>query len=223
MQIVEIAQEHDLIVMSDEVYRPIFHSISPLDPEFPPSVLSLGYPKAVVTGSMSKAYALAGIRVGWVASRSREIVEACASVRDYTIISVSQLDDAVASFALAPETIHRLLGRNIELARTNVAILESFIEQHRWAFEWVKPVAGTTAFVKVTKMGREVDDKVFCELLQERTGVMFCPGRLCFGEGDKFTGYVRIGYVCETQVLKEGLEQVRVFMREHFNDVPLAS
>lgn len=219
----EIAQEHDLIVMSDEVYRPIFHSISPLDPEFPPSVLSMGYPKTVATGSMSKAYALAGIRVGWVASRSREIIEACASVRDYTIISVSQLDDAVASFALAPETIHRLLGRNIELARTNVAILESFIEQHRWAFEWVKPVAGTTAFVKVTKMGREVDDKVFCELLQERTGVMFCPGRHCFGEGKDFAGYVRIGYVCETQVLKEGLEQVRAFMREHFNDVPLAS
>jgi len=222
LRIVEVAQEHDLIVMSDEVYRPIFHSISPLDPEFPPSILSMGYAKAVATGSMSKAFALAGIRVGWIASRSREIIEACAAARDYTTISVSQLDDAVASFALGQDTIHALLGRNIELAKTNVAILENFIEQHRWAFEWVKPVAGTTAFVKITKTGREVDDRVFCELLQERKGVMFCPGRHCFGEGKEFAGYVRIGYVCETQVLKEGLEQVRVFMREDFNDVPLA-
>lgn len=219
----EIAQEHNLIVMSDEVYRPIFHSISPLDPEFPPSILSLGYSKAVATGSMSKAYALAGIRVGWIASRSREIIEACAAARDYTTISVSQLDDAVASFALSSETVHRLLGRNIELAKINAAILESFIEQHRWAFDWVKPVAGTTAFVKVTKMGREVDDRAFCEMLQKRKGVMFCPGRHCFGEGKQFAGYVRIGYVCETQVLKEGLEHVRVFMREDFTDVPLAS
>jgi len=222
-QIVEVAREHDLIILSDEVYRPIFHSIMPMDPEFPPSIINMGYSKAVATGSLSKAYALAGIRVGWIASRSQEVIEACAQARDYTTISVSQLDDAVASFALGPETIHGLLGRNIQLAKTNLAILETFIESHRWALEWVKPRAGTTAFVKVSRNGREVDDKAFCQLLQEKKGVMFAPGGFCFGHGKEFKGYVRVGYVCETQVLKTALEELRAFMRNDFEQVPLAS
>ena len=222
-QIVDFARERDLFILSDEVYRPIFHSISPIDPEFPPSLLTMGYSKAIATGSLSKAYALAGIRVGWIASLSRDIIESCAQARDFTTISVSQLDDAVASFALGADTIHALLGRNIQLAKTNLAILEEFVDQHRWACDWVKPVAGTTAFVKFSKQGKPVDDKAFCELLQEKKGVFFCPGCVCFGGGTDFKGFVRIGYVCETQVLKEGLEEVRAFMQQEFAEVPLAS
>ena len=219
----DFARERDLFILSDEVYRPIFHSISPMDPEFPPSLLTMGYSKAIATGSLSKAYALAGIRVGWIVSRSHDIIESCAQAREYTTISVSQLDDAVASFALDADTIHALVGRNIQLAKTNFAILEEFIDRHRWACEWVKPVAGTTAFVKFSRQGHAVDDKAFCELLQEKKGVFFCPGCACFGEGTYFKGFVRIGYVCETQVLKDGLEEVRTFMQHDFAEVPLAS
>lgn len=219
-QIVAVAGENNLMILSDEVYRPLFTSISPMDPEFPPSILSMAYSKAIATGSLSKAYSLAGIRVGWVASRSRDIIEACAQARDYTTISVSQITDQIASFALSPDCIHNLLGRNIKLAKTNLDILERFIEQHRWAFEWVKPVAGTTAFVKVSREGREVDDVCFCKLLQEQTGVMLCPGSYCFGNGEDFKGFVRIGYVCETEVLTEGLAQLKTFMREGYRTVP---
>lgn len=131
--LVEIAKEHDLLIHSDEVYRPLFHSISPSAPDFPPSILSLPYEKTIATGSLSKAYSLAGIRVGWIASRSPEIIEACAQARDYNTISVSQLDDQVAAYALSPQCIHGLLGRNIQLAKRNLGILEQFVESHRWA------------------------------------------------------------------------------------------
>jgi aspartate/methionine/tyrosine aminotransferase len=67
--LVEFAREKDIIILSDEVYRPLFHGIGPMDAEFPPSILSLGYSKTISTGSMSKAYSLAGIRCGWIASR----------------------------------------------------------------------------------------------------------------------------------------------------------
>ena len=192
-----------------------------MDPNFPPSVMSMTYPKAIATGSLSKAYALAGIRVGWIASRSCEIIDACARARDYTTISVSHLDDQVASFALSPNCIHKLLGRNIELAKTNLEILNSFIEQHRWACGWTKPIAGSTAFVKFSKAGRKVDDVSLCRVLQEQTGVMFCPGSECFGRGKDFRGYVRIGFVCETMVLSKGLEQLRMFMKESYRDLPV--
>ncbi|KAL2848129.1 hypothetical protein BJY01DRAFT_233995 [Aspergillus pseudoustus] len=219
--IVDIARDTSIYVFCDEVYRPLFHSITPMDADFPSSVLSLGYERTIVTGSMSKAYSLAGIRLGWIASRDRSIIEACASARDYTTISVSQLDDAVASYALAPYTIHALLRRNIDLAKTNFAILEKFIESHRWACDWVKPRAGTTAFVRFNKMGKPVNDISFCEMLLERTGVMFVPGSLCFGNSEEFHGYVRIGYVCETQVLEEALVALASFLDDGYEDVPM--
>jgi aspartate/methionine/tyrosine aminotransferase len=174
-----------------------------------------------VTGSVSKAYSLAGLRVGWIASRDKSIIESCADSRDYTTISVGQIDDAIASFALSPDCIHNLLKRNIDLARTNLAILEKFIEDHRWACDWVKPQAGTTAFVRFNKMGKPVNDVAFCEMVLERTGVMLVPGSLCFGGGEDFKGYVRIGFVPETEVLEKGLEALRVFMDDGYEDVPV--
>lgn len=192
-----------------------------MDPEFPSSLLSLGYEHTLVTGSMSKAYSLAGIRVGWVASRDRSIVERIAAARDYTTISVSQLDDAIASYALAPTCIHQLLGRNITLARTNVALLEKFIEAHRWACSWVKPRAGTTAFVQFNKMGKPVDDVAFCEKVLEQTGALMVPGSLCFGEGEEFRGYVRIGMVQETAVLEAALTALGEFLEEGYEEVPV--
>lgn len=220
--IIELAGEHDLIIHSDEVYRPIFHSISPSAPEFPPSILSLPYAKTIAIGSLSKAYSLAGIRVGWIASRSPDILEACSQARDYTTISVSHLDDQIAAFALSPNTIHGLLHRNIELAKRNLEVLESFVENHRWACEWVKPVAGTTAFVKFSKMGSPVDDVAFCEALIEQTGVMLVPGSRCFGDGIDFRGFVRVGFCCETPVLEEGLEKLKQFMKLGYKKLPLA-
>jgi aspartate/methionine/tyrosine aminotransferase len=190
-----------------------------MEQDFPSSLLSLGYERTVVTGSMSKAYSLAGIRLGWIASRDRSVIEACATSRDYMTISVSYLDDAIASYALGGSCIHSLLRRNIDLAKKNLEILEKFVESHRWACNWVKPRAGTTAFIRFTKMGKPVDDVAFCETVLEQTGVMFVPGSLCFGRGEEFKGYIRIGYVSETAVLEKALEVLTSFMDEGYEDV----
>lgn len=217
-----IAREKSIIIHADEVYRPLFHSTT-TDEEIPPSLLSLGYENTIVTGSMSKAYSLAGLRVGWIASRNRDLIEAFASARDYTTISVSGIDDAIASHALAPACVHNLLKRNLELSRKNLAILEKFIECHRWACDWVRPRAGTTAFVRFSKDGKPVDDVAFCETLLEKTGVMFVPGAACFGRNGDFAGYVRIGFVNETDVLVNGLEALKAFMQNGYDQVPVAN
>lgn len=219
-QLVEIASEKDITILADEVYRPIFHSLSPIDKDFPPSLLSMGYKNVVVTGSMSKAYSLAGIRVGWIASRNTEIIETIASVRHYTTISVSGLDEQVAAYALSPATVHGLLARNIQLAKTNLALLEKFVIKNEDECEWVKPVAGTTAFIKFHRDGKPVDSVDFCKKLLEKTGVLFVPGSQSFGE--EFKGYVRIGYVNQTDVVQKGLEEASKFVRKNFDDIDLA-
>lgn len=219
-QLVEIAAEKDITILADEVYRPIFHSISPIDRDFPPSLLSMGYKNVIVTGSMSKAYSLAGIRVGWIASRNSELIEKIASARHYTTISVSGLDEQVAAYALSPATVHGLLARNIELAKTNLAILERFVIKNEDECEWVKPVAGTTAFIKFHREGKPVDSVDFCKKLLEKTGVLFVPGSHSFGE--EFKGYVRVGFVNQTDIIQKGLEEASKFIRKNLDDIDLA-
>jgi aspartate/methionine/tyrosine aminotransferase len=210
--LVDFAQERDIIILSDEVYRPLFHGLGPMDAEFPPSLISLGYKKTIITGSMSKAYSLAGIRIGWIASRDSAIIEAVATARDYTTISVSQLDDQIATYALSASVIHSLLGRNIKLAKTNVVLLENFINEHNNTCSWVKPNGGTTALVCFEKRGELVDDVQFCVDVIEKTKVMFLPAAKCFGQ--EFKGSVRIGFVCETDVLREALQKLGQYIRE---------
>ncbi|KAJ4334272.1 hypothetical protein N0V95_009210 [Ascochyta clinopodiicola] len=219
-QLVAIAREHDITILGDEVYRPIFHSISPIDKEFPPSLLSMEYKNVIVTGSMSKAYSLAGIRVGWIASRNPEIIEKIASARHYTTISVSGLDEQVAAYALSPATVHGLLARNIQLAKTNLALLEKFMIKNEDECEWVKPVAGTTAFIKVHREGKPVDSVDFCKKLLDKTGVLFVPGSQSFGE--EFKGYVRVGFVNDTDIVQKGLDETTKFIRKSLDDVDLA-
>lgn len=220
-RVIDVASEKGITVLSDEVYRPLFHGITPMDREFPPSILSMGYANTISTGSLSKAYSLAGIRVGWLASRNKDLIEQCAAARDYTTISVGILDQQIAAYALHPDTVHSLLGRNIKLAKTNLELLERFVVKHDEYCSWVKPVAGTTAFIKFERDGQPIDAVEFCKRLQEKTGVMLLPGDRGFGE--EFKGYVRVGYVNRTDIVEEGLKLVRQFMRKEYDDVPLSN
>lgn len=218
--IVEFAESRGIVILCDEVYSPLFHGL-PAGEENPPSILSFGYDKVVSTGSMSKAWALAGIRVGWIASRDRSIIEAVAEARDYTTISVSQIDDQIANYALSDAVRPALIKRNLELAKTNLALLDDFVRKHHKICRWSKPTAGTTAFLQFitnnnssnsTQDQQPVDDEAFALDVLDKTKAMFLPGSKCFGQGVDFKGFVRIGYVGSTEVLKEALSKLEVYV-----------
>jgi aspartate/methionine/tyrosine aminotransferase len=162
---------------------------------------------------MSKGYALAGIRVGWIATRDKSIMSAIMSARDYTTISVSQIDDQIAAYALSPEVRPSLVKRNIDLARTNAKILKKFIEQYKSVCSWIEPKAGTTAFVKFQdRSGQPVDDTQLCLDLLKKANILLVAGSKCFGGDKDFKGYVRMGYVCETDVLVAGLRELGAYI-----------
>lgn len=183
----------------------MFHSLAKDDPELPPSILELGYNRAIATGSMSKAFALAGLRLGWIVAHDLEVIQKCFEARDYTTISCSIISDSVSTHALSRGTVDNLLERNNALARKNVQILDDFVKKYSDKVNWIRPKTGTTGFVQFLKGGKPVEDDKFCEDVTRKTGVYFVPGGRCFGEGDEFKGYVRIGYVCETEVLEQAL------------------
>jgi aspartate/methionine/tyrosine aminotransferase len=212
IRIIEFAKARGIIVMADEVYRPLFHSLPAGEPK-PPSIISLGYDKTVATSSMSKAWSLAGIRVGWIASRDPSIIEAVRSVRNYTTISVSQLDDRIAAFALSDSVRPGLLQRNIDLARTNLALLANFVEKNHAMCNWVKPTAGTTAMIQIKRNGEPVKDDEFCLEILKEIGVLLMPGSTCFGNGKRFQGYMRFGYVCDTELLKKALDRLNQYLQ----------
>ncbi|KAM0250931.1 hypothetical protein ACHAQJ_008389 [Trichoderma viride] len=216
-KIVDFAKARGIIILSDEVYRPLFHDGIENNPNIPPSVADLGYEKAIVTGSLSKAYSLAGIRVGWIASGDKSIIERLAEARHYTAISVSQLDDQVASYALSPAVRGPLLKRNIELAKRNADMVKAFVEQHSSLCSWVAPTAGTTAFIQFHERGKPVDDVAFCRHVLDQTKVFFVPGSHCFGRGEDFAGYIRVGYVGSTAVLAEALQKLGVYAEQNFS------
>jgi aspartate/methionine/tyrosine aminotransferase len=215
-QIVDFAKSRDLILLSDEVFSPLYHDLFDNPTAVPPSATALGYDKVIATGSMSKAFGMAGIRIGWAATKSKDIMDALKSSRQYTTISVSQIDDRIASFALSDAVRVPLLKEKVSIAKTNLSLLEEFINQHSDVCSWVKPSASTVAFVQFSKNGTPVDDGQFGKDLMAAIKVLVVPGGACFGDGQEFAGFVRIGYVCRTKILKEALEKLGSYLKEHF-------
>ena len=211
-QIVKLAQAHNITIFSDEVFSPLFHG----EIIKPPPFVSLGYSNSVSTGSVSKAHGLPGIRVGWVVTPNIEIIERITTARDYTTISVSQLDDGVAAFALSPEVLPKLLERNLAICKSSIALLDDFVARNSDRCTWIRPNGAGTAFIRfLNPDGTPVDDAAFAARLVERTGISVVPGGHCFSEdgASDFKGYIRLT-LGEDKRLQTGLERLESFIRD---------
>ncbi|MBC7844155.1 MAG: aminotransferase [Gemmatimonadaceae bacterium] len=196
-QIAEIARATGAWVLSDEVYR----GIDLEGDGFTTSIADL-YARGISTGSMSKAYSLAGLRLGWIVGPS-ELLRAVTMHRHYNTISVGMLDDRFATLALT----HRdaILARNRAILRTNLGILDAWVTSEP-RLSYVKPKSGTTALVKYDA---PLTSRDFCTQLLERTGVMFVPGSTM-----EMEGHLRIGYANARSSLERGLPLVSTFLRD---------
>lgn len=196
-QIGDIARACGAWVLCDEVYRGT-------DQEGEGSTASIVdvYEKGISTASMSKAYALAGLRLGWIVGPV-DLLHAVSVHRDYNTISVGMLDDHFACIAL--ENRDKILARSRQISRTNLAMLSDWVEGEP-LISWIKPKSGTTALLKYDLPMTSED---FCTRLLEQTGVMLTPGSAM-----EMEGYLRIGYCNETDILREGLDRMSGFLRE---------
>ncbi|KAJ6096522.1 aspartate aminotransferase [Penicillium sp. IBT 16267x] len=215
-EIVSFAEKRGIIILSDEVFRPLFHRPST---ENPPSIISFAgrYKNIIATSSLSKAYSLPGIRVGWIISPSADLVHEVVMARDYTTISVSQVDQDIATYALDAPVRERILQRSLAVCERNLSTLEKFIASHADQLRWVKPSGASAAFVRVIdpEIGAPVDDKVYCEGLIRQSGLLIVPGGETFGteDGKDFKGHLRVGFVCSP----ERFEQALVIWDEYLN------
>lgn len=199
--IVTIARDCGAWLLCDEVYRGTGQDGDGMTV----SVFDL-YERAISTGSMSKSFSLAGLRLGWIIAPV-DLVHPITIHRDYNTISVGMIDDHLAAVAL--EVRDAILTRSRAISRTNLAILADWVDGEP-RIDWIKPRGGTTAMLKYDlPMGSEA----LCLDLLEKTGVMMTPGSAFDMEG-----YIRIGYCNNEAVLREGLARMSdYFLRASAN------
>lgn len=195
-QIVQVAQSVNAFVLSDEVYRGLN-----LTEEKTPSVADI-YEKGISVCSMSKIFSLAGLRLGWVASKNKKIIENCLSHREYNMISCSITDESLAALAL--KNADKIIARNKKIIKECLEILDNWVKNEP-DFNYVKPMAGTTALLYYDF---DMTSKELCDRLAKEAGVFLTPG-FCFEEERCF----RVGYCKSPQVLKQGLEKISEFVR----------
>ena len=195
LEIVDIARTCDAYIICDEVYR----GTNQNDPEYGTSIVDI-YEKGISTGSMSKTYSLAGLRLGWITA-SPDILKDVFIHRDYNTISVGVIDDYFASIAL--ENRKKIALRNTTITRNNLEILDNWVKNERF-FSYVKPKAGTTALLKYEF---NIPSREFCIQILKNTGVLFAPGSAMDMEG-----WVRIGYANDSKILAQGLTVLSTYL-----------
>lgn len=179
-KILDIAIKHDLLIISDEVYR-----FSEFDSNRDQFSIYEEYENSISIGVMSKSFGLAGLRIGWVISRNSSYIEKISSLKDYTTICNSGVSEIIAISALQSKKL--ILDKNLALIRKNVQILNEFMKKNSNNFAWIKPIAGTTAFPKM----KFVDDIYnLAKDLRERISLLILPGKVF----NYNLNYFRIGY-----------------------------
>lgn len=162
------------------------------------------YEKGISVGSMSKIFSLAGLRMGWIATRDTDVIDQIHERRDYDTISCGVLDDMLASMALAHK--EKIFARNREILLKNREILDKWVQETE-GVHYIKPVAGTTALVYYDK---DIPSYELCVRLIREKGLLFTPGS-CF----EMEGCLRIGYAFDSKLLAQGLEKFAEFLREN--------
>ena len=163
----KFVQERKLLFFSDEVYRE-----SEYDPaERLTAACDMGE-HAVSLGVTSKTYGLAGLRIGWIATMNKKIYDAMASLKDYTTICNSAPSEFLAEVALRNR--HKLVQRNLDIIRENLAVIDDLFAHRADLFSWVRPKAGSMGFPRLLK--GDVED--FCDDLVRKAGVLLLPGSM---------------------------------------------
>jgi len=163
----KFAQERQLMLFSDEVYRE-----SEYDPATRlPAACDLG-DHAISLGVTSKTYGLAGLRIGWIATKNKKIYEKMASLKDYTTICSSAPSEFLAEVAMRNRA--KLAERNIGIIKNNLAVIDDLFVRYSDLFSWVRPQAGSMGFPRLLKGNVEE----FCDKLVKKAGVLLLPGSM---------------------------------------------
>jgi len=181
-------------ILSDEVYAGAEHNTD----EFTPSLWGQ-YDRVLAVGSMSKAYALPGLRLGWVVSNP-EMAEAVWARQDYITICSTVLANKLAAHALSPTVRPEILKRTRKYARKGFSTLQNWVNEHEDTLSVIPPGAAAIGFVHYN---REINSSELVKRLINEKQTYIVPG-------DHFgmDHYLRISYGLSDEYVNEGLRRI---------------
>ena len=183
-RIAEIARERKIYIFCDEVYKGLEH-----DGIKRPWFADV-YEKAVSMSVMSKSYGLAGLRIGWIATKDEDILECMTKMKHYTTICSSSTSEMLSIVALKHG--EKILKKNQELIKSNMKVADSFFAKYPEIFTNNKPKAGSVAF---HKMNVKMPIGAYVDKLVEETGILLLAADIYSYEDQYFRmGYGRSGF-----------------------------
>jgi aminotransferase len=196
-----IAQKHDLIVVSDELYDQLIYGVSHVCFASLPDMRE----RTILLGGFSKNYAMTGWRIGYAAAPA-EILKGLLRVHQYTIMSSPTVAQAAALEALENGNQHVETMR-AEYDRRRKLIVPGLNQLGLPTFE---PHGAFYAFPSIANSG--MDDETFAGKLLEEERVAVVPGSAFGASGE---GYVRCSYATSYEKIEEALERMERFMRRY--------
>ena len=199
--IARLAERSEAWILADEVYAGAEAHGTQVTPSFWGR-----HERVLVTNSLSKAYGLPGLRLGWIVGPAETVAELWGRT-DYTTISPASVSDTLATLALEPKTRAKIIDRTRGIVRANLGLLEAWMAAQEGRFHYRPPDAGAICYVRYDA---NVNSTEFAEKLRADKSVLVVPG-------DHFgmDRYLRLGFGIPAEELTEALELVR----EAFDEV----
>jgi aspartate/methionine/tyrosine aminotransferase len=165
-----------------------------------PSLIDV-YDGAIVLSGLSKTFSLPGLRIGWLATKDRKLLDQFAGLKDYTTICSSAPSEILGIIAL--RAADAIVRRNLRLVAGNLIAAERFCARHPGLFAWIPPLAGSVAFPRFLA---DQSVKEFCADVLRHRSVMIVPGDVFGWEGNHFRmGLGRVNF-------PQALEQVEDYL-----------
>lgn len=190
-RIADLAEAHRFHVHIDETFRELAFD------ETPPSAVSFG-PRFVVTSTLTKAFGLGGLRLGWILG-APDVIERVKAVKDYVSICPNGISEELAGWALSRK--EEFLARARRITDANRPVVRAWLEGNP-GVECFLPEYGNLCFPKLPV---SVDD--LAEKLRNQYKVVIAPGRF-FGMNE----HVRLGYGEDRAILERGLQRLDLAM-----------
>ena len=200
-EIAAVVKQHDLLVISDEIYDRLVYGF---DHVCFPSLPGM-YKRTVLLQGFSKAYAMTGWRIGYIAAPA-EILDMMRRVHQYTIMCAPTVSQYAALAALqeGESYVQEMVA---EYDRRRRLIVDGLNEIGLECFE---PQGAFYAFPSIGVTG--MDETEFAETLLHEERVAVVPGS-AFGEAGQ--GHVRCSYATAYEKIEEALERLQRFVRRH--------
>ena len=196
--VVETARRVGAWIISDETYRG-----AEVEGDTSPTFWGR-YERVVVTSGLSKAFALPGLRIGWAVA-PEEMIEQIWIHHDYVTTTPGFLNDRLAAIAMEPVRREAILARTRKIIRSNLPLLQEWLNEYSHLFHYARPVAGAIAYFEYDF---PINSTTLIDRLRMESSVLLVPGEQ-FGL-DKG---IRVGFGYDIRKTMKGLALMEEMVR----------